>query len=103
MRLKTSNWLYYFSNDSSIVVGFRHVEGGLVTHGPDPPGPFAVAGADGVYYPATAVAYGLDALEVSSPWVEHPKSIRYGWGPYPSCNLFNGVGLPASPFQLTFR
>lgn len=26
--------------------------------------------------------------------------IKYGWAPNPSCNLFNGAGLPASPFKI---
>jgi len=24
--------------------------------------------------------------------------VRYGWANSPQCNLFNGEGLPASPF-----
>lgn len=26
--------------------------------------------------------------------------VKYGWAPYPECNLVNGVGLPASPFKI---
>jgi sialate O-acetylesterase len=87
---------------SSIVVGFKHAEGGLVTEDNVLPGPFEIAGSDGVYYPATAHFAGPDAVEVSSLSVTYPKSVRYGWAAYPQCKLLNGARLPASPFELTF-
>ena len=34
----------------------------------------------------------------SSPDVPSPVFVRYGWANSPQCNLFNGEGLPASPF-----
>jgi sialate O-acetylesterase len=87
---------------SSIVVGFRHAEGGLVTEDGVLPGPFEIAGPDRVYYPATAHFAGPDAIEASSLSVTHPESVRYGWAAYPQCNLLNGARLPASPFGITF-
>jgi sialate O-acetylesterase len=30
--------------------------------------------------------------------VERPAYVRYGWKDNPDGNLFNGAGLPASPF-----
>jgi sialate O-acetylesterase len=91
-----------FINSNSIVVGFKHVEGGFATEGGASPGPFTVAGADGVYYPATAEVVGADTIKIYSSSVPYPKSVRYGWAAYPQCNLFNGYNLPASPFGLTF-
>ena len=35
---------------------------------------------------------------LSSPAVAEPVYVRYGWANSPQCNLFNGEGLPASPF-----
>ena len=87
---------------SSIVVGFKHAEGGLVTEDGAIPGPFMIAGANGVYYSATAHLAGPDTIEVFSPSVPYPKSVRYGWAAYPQCNLLNGARQPASPFGLTF-
>ena len=26
-------------------------------------------------------------------------AVRYAWENYPACNLYNGAGLPASPFR----
>jgi sialate O-acetylesterase len=36
---------------------------------------------------------------VSSPEVSEPVAVRYGWADMPKVNLFNGAGLPASPFR----
>jgi sialate O-acetylesterase len=59
---------------------------------------FEIAGADGVYYPATAQIDGA-TIRLHSESVSSPILVRYGWAASPDLNLFNGVGLPASPFQ----
>ena len=56
-----------------------------------------VAGKDGNYSTATATIDGATIL-ASSPNVPNPVRVRYGWANSPQCNLFNGEGLPASPF-----
>jgi sialate O-acetylesterase len=61
---------------------------------------FEVAGADGKYVPATAKIDG-ETLLVSSAEVAVPVAVRYGWANSPECHLFNGAGLPASPFRST--
>jgi sialate O-acetylesterase len=58
---------------------------------------FEVAGADGKFVPATATVDGVSVV-ASSPDVTQPVYVRYGWANSPDCNLFNGDGLPASPF-----
>ena len=58
---------------------------------------FEVAGADGKFVPATARIEG-ETVVAQSPVVSAPKFVRYGWANSPQCNLFNGAGLPASPF-----
>ena len=40
-----------------------------------------------------------ETVVASSPDVPDPKYVRYGWANSPQCNLFNGEGLPASPFS----
>lgn len=95
---------------NTIFVRFNHIDGGLVTNDGLDPGPFMLADDNGVYYPATEVEILGDTIMVSNSSVPDPQSVRYCWGSYPSCNLFNdndnnpsnGYGLPASPFQLTF-
>lgn len=56
-----------------------------------------VAGKDGKFVPAQALIEG-ETLVASSPDVPQPVAVRYGWANSPQCNLFNGEGLPASPF-----
>ena len=56
-----------------------------------------VAGRDGKFVAAQARIEG-ETLVASSPDVPAPVAIRYGWANSPQCNLFNGEGLPASPF-----
>ena len=58
---------------------------------------FEVAGSDGKFVPATARIEG-DTVIASSPDAPNPVYVRYGWANSPQCNLFNGEGLPASPF-----
>lgn len=58
---------------------------------------FEVAGADRKFVPATARIEGTTVV-ASSPQVARPLYVRYGWANSPDCNLFNGAGLPASPF-----
>lgn len=77
-------------------VTFTHADG-LAAKGDAPTG-FVVAGADGVFFPAQARIDGNKVL-VSNPKVPTPVAVRYAWGDYPDCNLFNGAGLPAVPFR----
>ena len=58
---------------------------------------FEVAGADGVFAAATARVDG-NTIVASAPAVLHPQQVRYGWAANPACDLYNGAGLPASPF-----
>jgi len=58
---------------------------------------FEVAGKDGKFSPATATIEGATVV-ATSPGVAEPVYVRYGWANSPQCNLFNGEGLPASPF-----
>ncbi len=76
-------------------VWFDHAQG-LTAKGGDLTG-FEVAGRDGKFWPAVARIEG-DTVVAISPMVREPVTVRYGWANSPQCNLFNGAGLPASPF-----
>jgi sialate O-acetylesterase len=68
----------------------------LQANGGAPTG-FEIAGNDAKFVPATAPIDG-STIVVTSPSVAEPVLVRYGWANSPQCNLFNGEGLPASPF-----
>jgi sialate O-acetylesterase len=74
---------------------FDHARG-LTAKGGDVTG-FEVAGADGKFMAATARIEG-ETVVAESPAVAEPVDVRYGWANSPMCDLFNGEGLPASPF-----
>jgi len=80
-----------------IVVHFNFTDGGLLATGSSLTY-FEIAGNDQVYYPADAVIIN-NTVEVSSSQVPEPVAVRYGWRSTAELNLFNGAGLPASPFR----
>ncbi len=80
-----------------MILRFRHTEGGLVAQGGPLTG-FVVAGADRKWAPAQARLVG-NTVVISAPEVPAPVAARYAWENFPTCNLYNGAGLPASPFR----
>jgi sialate O-acetylesterase len=77
-------------------VWFSHVTGGLVAKGGTLEG-FELAGEDHKFTHANARVDG-ESVVVSSDSIPEPKFVRYGWANAPTVNLYNGKGLPASPF-----
>ncbi|MDP6358943.1 MAG: sialate O-acetylesterase, partial [Planctomycetota bacterium] len=71
--------------------GLRSNDGKALTH-------FQVAGKDRAFAVANAVIEG-DSIFVSSQTVPKPVAVRFGWHHEAEPNLFNGAGLPASPFR----
>ncbi len=83
--------------DNQIRLHFDHVDSGLVAKGGALTG-FAVAGADRQFHWAEAEIDGRTVV-VKSDEVTKPVAVRYAWADNPACNLYNGAGLPASPFR----
>jgi sialate O-acetylesterase len=79
------------------ILRFTHVDGGLVAKD-GPVYGFTVAGADKVFHPAHAEIHRKTVV-VTADSVPHPVAVRYGWAKVPVGNLYNRVGLPASPFR----
>ena len=83
--------------NNTIIITFKHTNGGLVAKDGGLTG-FLVAGEDKQWKTAQATITG-DKVIVSSPEVAKPVAVRYAWASVAICNLFNGAGLPASPFR----
>jgi len=88
----------YTIEGNKIRIKFKHTEHGLKTNDGKELTGFAIAGPDHKFLWANAVIEGNDVV-VSSPDVEFPVAVRYGWANNPDCNLYNGASLPASPFR----
>jgi len=59
---------------------------------------FAICGEDQKWVWANAKIDGSDVV-VWSEAVPKPIAVRYAWANNPTCNLYNGKDLPASPFR----
>jgi sialate O-acetylesterase len=81
---------------STVVLSFKDAAG-LSAKGGELKG-FAIAGADKKWHAAEAKIDG-ERVVVSSPEVKQPVAVRYDWASNPDGNLYNGAGLPASPFR----
>lgn len=88
----------YRIEGNKIRVFFDHTDSGLKVKDNSELKGFAIAGSDHVFHWADAVIEGNEVV-VSSSDVEYPVSVRYAWAANPECNLYNGAGLPASPFR----
>jgi sialate O-acetylesterase len=80
-----------------VVLSFDHATSGLESRGGELTG-FAIAGEDRKFVWAQARIEG-DKVVVSSPQVEKPVAVRFGWADFPVVNLWNKAGLPATPFR----
>lgn len=87
----------YTIEKGQVRLRFTCTDGGLVAKGGKLKG-FAVAGPDRQFHWADARIDG-NTIVVSSPDVDFPVAVRYAWADNPDCNLYNGAGLPASPFR----
>lgn len=59
---------------------------------------FELGSADGKWAWAKASIDG-DQVVLSAPEIAQPAVVRYAWADNPTCNLYNGEGLPAAPFR----
>lgn len=85
-------------DSGAIRLTFAHADGGLKARDGGKLTGFAIAGADHKFHWADARIEGNDIV-VSSADVPMPLAVRYAWADNPDCNLYNGAGLPASPFR----
>jgi sialate O-acetylesterase len=85
--------------DGTAIVEFKDVGGGLRTVDAQDMQGFAIACEDRQWKWAEAKIVAPDQVAVSSKEVPTPVAVRYAWADNPVCNLYNKVGLPATPFR----
>tara|TARA_Y100001934_G_scaffold147748_1_gene177353 strand:+ start:4045 stop:5799 length:1755 start_codon:yes stop_codon:yes gene_type:complete len=89
--------------EGKLSLSFHNGESGLQAgvNGIGKLGGFEVAGEDGQFASAEAEISGSQII-VSAKKGIVPKQVRYAWAtnPFPSANLYNQEGLPASPFSI---
>jgi sialate O-acetylesterase len=82
-----------------IILSFDYVDGGWRPFDVKTPVGFSIAGEDHKFVWATANLLEDGRIEVSSDQVATPVAVRYAWADNPICNMFNGAGLPLTPFR----
>jgi sialate O-acetylesterase len=84
---------------SKIVLSFANVDGGWRPFDVNEPVGFTIAAADRSFVAATAVIRDDGRIEVSAEGVADPVAVRYAWADNPVCNMYDGAGLPLTPFR----
>lgn len=82
---------------NAVRLWFKHTGNGLMAKGGELKG-FAIAGEDNKFVWADAKIDG-NTVVVTSPLVNKPVAVRYGWSGNPPISLYNKENLPASPFR----
>lgn len=85
--------------DDRVELDLREAQG---LHGSDgqPLRGFEIAGADELFYPATVQLDAEGKVLLRSSEVAKPCYVRYGWQPFPTCNVVNAAGLPLGTFRI---
>ncbi|MBR7104346.1 MAG: hypothetical protein IKC65_05335 [Lentisphaeria bacterium] len=111
--------------DSTVTVTFKHTDGGLcaqklpefywIKRSANKKAPlvrnspkaqvegFALCGKNGRWYWADKAEIKGNTVIVSSAKVKEPAAVRYAWQINPTCNLYNGAGFPAAPFEIKLK
>ena len=85
--------------DDRVELDLREAQG---LHGSDgqPLRGFEIAGADELFYPATVQLDAEGKVQLRSSEVAKPCYVRYGWQPFPTCNVVNAAGHPLGTFRI---
>ncbi|HWK56277.1 MAG TPA: sialate O-acetylesterase [Parapedobacter sp.] len=87
----------YKAQGKTITISFDYLENGLQVVG-DRITDLYIAGADRIFHEAVGTIKGNELI-VSSPAVNAPMAVRFGFTETAMPNLFNTNGLPVAPFR----
>jgi sialate O-acetylesterase len=88
----------------AVLVSFGDFEGSLTVYHSKDPSAFELCGAaEGScrFVSATLLPQGKVSLDASG--VSAPARVRFCWADSPLCNLYDGAGLPVSPFEIALN
>ncbi len=83
-----------------VIVRFSGVAGQLVARSASGPIAFELCGAAIGSCRFTEARIDGNMIRLSGPEVSKARRVRYCWGDAPVCNLYDGDGMPAGPFEL---
>src|SRR5688572_17065812 len=83
----------------TVKLKFKNLGGGGLRFVGDKLTAFAMAGEDQKFAWADAKLEGNDTVVLKAAGVERPVAVRYAWASNPEANLYDRVGLPATPFR----
>ncbi len=81
------------------VLTFKDVNRGWRPFDINAPVGFVIAGEDKVFKSALAKVLEDGRIEVWHPDLKNPVAVRYAWADNPVCNMYDGAGLPLTPFR----
>jgi sialate O-acetylesterase len=84
---------------AKIFLTFDYVDGGWRPFDVNEPRGFTIAGEDKKWVHAKAEIQKDGTIAVWGDGIENPAAVRYGWANNPVVNMFNGAGLPLTPFR----
>jgi sialate O-acetylesterase len=88
------------TRDGRVIVQFDYAQGLTLTKAQTRV--FELAGPDGEFVAAKASVRG-QTVTVAADAIDEPTFIRYAHQPNAKADLFNGAGLPASPFEMRIK
>jgi len=85
------------------VLTFDYIDGGWRPFDVNDLRGFTIAAEGTNFVPAVAKIQPDSTIEVYSDLITVPVAVRYGWADNPVVNVFNGAGLPLTPFRTDTR
>jgi sialate O-acetylesterase len=86
-----------------VIVKFEAVEGRLVAYGSNRPTAFELCAADQSSCRFVDSALQPDRVVLDASSLDDATRVRFCWGDAPVCNLHDGSGLPAGPFEIAIQ